>query len=129
MLVLVLECAPPKIIGYCSSWALQVATGVYVANLPRSDRETIWEQIVDWAKPDTRATMIWSSNANEQGLEVLSIGQPRRRVIEREGLLISTWFPRPREDLDNVEEALANSGMGRQRPTDQGGRRGGRTRL
>ena len=76
---------------------------MYVANLPKSDREAIWEQIVNWAKPDTRAAMIWSSSANEQGLEVLAIGQPRRRVIEREGLLISTWFPRPREDLDNPE--------------------------
>ena len=107
MLVLVLECAPPKVVGFCSSWALQVATGVYVANLPKSDREAIWAQICAWARPDTRATMVWSSSETEQGLEVKLLGEPHRRVTEREGLLISTWFPRPREDLDNPEELTA----------------------
>ncbi len=103
MLVLVLECAPPKVVGFCSSWALQVSTGVYVANLPRSDGEVIWEQICKWSRPDTRATMVWSSSETEQGLEVKLLGKPHRRVTEREGLLISTWFPRPGEDLDNLE--------------------------
>ena len=104
MLVLVLECAPPKVVGFCSSWALQVATGVYVANLPISDREAIWAQICEWARADTRATMVWSSSATEQGLEMKQLGEPHRRVTEREGLLISTWFPRPREDLENLEQ-------------------------
>lgn len=93
MLVLVLECAPPKVVGYCSSWALQVATGVYVANLPVKQREEIWEQIVAWSRSDTRIVMIWSSNANEQGLEFRIFGEPRRSVTDREGLLISTWIP------------------------------------
>lgn len=104
MLVLVLECAPPKVVGFCSSWALQVAAGVYVANLPKSDREAIWTRICSWAKTDTRATMVWSSSETEQGLEVRLLGEPHRRVTEREGLLISTWFPRLREDLDNPED-------------------------
>jgi CRISPR-associated endoribonuclease Cas2 subtype I-E len=94
MLVLVLECAPPKVVGFCSSWALQVATGVYVANLPAKQREEIWEQIVEWAREDTRAVMVWSSPANEQGLEFRALGEPRRRITDREGLLISTWIPR-----------------------------------
>ncbi len=103
MLVLVLECAPPKLYGFCSSWALQVATGVYVANLPTKTREEIWEQVVEWSNPETRAVMIWSSTANEQGLEYRMIGEPRRRVVEREGLLISTWIPRE-VDGENVPE-------------------------
>jgi CRISPR-associated endoribonuclease Cas2 subtype I-E len=94
MLVLVLECAPPKVYGFCSSWALQVATGVYVANLPTKTREEIWEQVVQWSNAETRAVMLWSSSANEQGLEYRMIGEPRRRVSEREGLFISTWIPR-----------------------------------
>lgn len=94
MLVVVIESAPPKIHGYCSSWALQVATGVYVANLPAKVRDEIWLQVLDWADSKTDAVMIWSAQGSEQGLEFRSIGSPRRRVIEREGLLISTWFPR-----------------------------------
>ncbi|HET8656972.1 MAG TPA: type I-E CRISPR-associated endoribonuclease Cas2e [Longimicrobiaceae bacterium] len=94
MLVLVLECAPPKLYGYCSSWALQVSTGVYAANLPAKTREAIWEQVLKWSDAETRAVMIWDSPANEQGLEFRNLGEPRRRVVDREGLLISTWIPR-----------------------------------
>jgi CRISPR-associated protein Cas2 len=103
MLLLVLECAPPKLYGYCSSWALQVATGVYAANLPAKTREEIWEQVIRWSSIETRAVMLWSSNANEQGLEYRMIGEPRRKVIEREGLLISTWIPREESSEDLPE--------------------------
>lgn len=98
MLVLVLECAPPKLYGFCSSWALQVATGVYVANLPAKTREQIWEQVVQWATGDTRAMMVWDSRGSEQGLEHRVLGSPRRTITEREGLLISTWIPPAKED-------------------------------
>lgn len=98
MLVLVLECAPEKLVGYCSSWALQVATGVYVANLPRRTRETIWEQVLTWAEPETRAVLVWDSPDTEQGLDARILGAPRRRITRREGLLISTWMPRTEHD-------------------------------
>lgn len=99
MLVIVLECAPPKVVGYCSSWALQIATGVYVGNLPASQREAIWEQIEEWAEPDTRVTMIWPSKRTEQGLACRTLGAARRSVVAREDLLVSTWIPRPTRDL------------------------------
>jgi CRISPR-associated endoribonuclease Cas2 subtype I-E len=105
MLVLVVECAPPKLFGFCSSWALQVATGVYVANLPMKTREEIWEQVVEWSNPATRAVMLWPSSANEQGLEYRTIGAPRRRIGEREGLLVSTWIQRASPDEDTPEQA------------------------
>lgn len=98
MLVLVIECAPPKVYGFCSSWALQVATGVYVANLPATQREEIWAQVVEWSDRATRAVMLWSSSANEQRLEFRQLGEPRRRVVDYEGLLISTWIARERVD-------------------------------
>ncbi len=98
MLVLVLECAPPKLYGFCSSWALQVATGVYVANLPAKTREEIWDQVKTWSDAETRAIMLWSSPVNEQGLASAQIGHPRRRVVEYEGLLVSTWIPREAVD-------------------------------
>ncbi len=99
MLVLVLECAPPRVVGYCSSWALQVATGVYVANLPKGEREEIWRVITLWSENDTRAVMVWSSPNSEQGLAYAVLGAPRRAVVDREGLLISTWLRRPHQDL------------------------------
>jgi len=99
MLLLVLECAPPKVYGYCSSWALQVATGVYVANLPAKQRDEIWDQIVEWASEQTRALLIWPSPHTEQGLTYRSLGQPRRTIRDMEGLLISTWIPRTEEEI------------------------------
>ena len=70
-----------------------------MANLPKPQREEIWRWIEDWAQEDTRAVMVWSSNANEQGLEYRTLGTPRRTITDREGLLISTWLPRPADDL------------------------------
>jgi CRISPR-associated protein Cas2 len=98
MLVLVLESAPPKLYGFCSSWALQVATGVYVANLPVKTREEIWAQVQEWATPETRAIMIWGARGTEQGLDSRQLGEPRRRVVDYEGLLVSTWIPREEGD-------------------------------
>ena len=101
---MVLECAPPKLYGFCSSWALQVATGVYVANLPAKTREQIWEQVVEWATEDTRAMLVWDSRGSEQGLEHRVLGSPRRTITEREGLLISTWIPLSKEDAIGPED-------------------------
>lgn len=103
MLVLVLECAPPKLVGFCSSWALQVSTGVYVANLPAKQREEIWEQVVAWSSSDTRAVMLWPSPDNEQGLSHRTLGTPRRRVVDREGLLVSTWIPQSADEEEGPE--------------------------
>ena len=94
MLVLRLERAPPRLIGYCSSWALRIAPGVFVANLPSRVREEIWDHVVGYATSETRAVLVWSSReANEQGLQVRTLGAPRRRIVDREGLLISSWIP------------------------------------
>ena len=106
MFVLVLERAPPKVVGFCSSWALQVSTGVYVANLPKKQREEIWDWIETWGETETRAVMVWPSPDREQGLDFRIMGSPRRTITEREGLLVSTWFPRPKADLYESPEEM-----------------------
>lgn len=97
MLLLILELAPPKLRGYCSSWALQVSTGVYVANLPASVRDEIWDRVERWSTPETRAIMLWPDSRTEQGLECRMRGDPSRAVTRREGLLVSRWLPIDRE--------------------------------
>jgi CRISPR-associated endoribonuclease Cas2 subtype I-E len=67
---------------------------VFVANLPASTRAEIWDHVVAFASNDTKAVMVWSNRgANEQGLEVRTLGTPRRRIVDREGLLVSSWIP------------------------------------
>jgi CRISPR-associated protein Cas2 len=97
MLVIAVERAPPKVRGYLASWALQIATGVYVANLPARTRDEIWEYVVRWATRETTAVMLWNTMSNEQGLEIRIHGSPRRRVTRVEGLLMSTWIPADEE--------------------------------
>jgi CRISPR-associated protein Cas2 len=97
MLVIATENLPPKLRGYLSSWGLQIATGVYVANLPARTRDEIWATVVSWARPDTTAVLLWGTSSTEQGIAVRSLGRPRRRVAEIEGLLVSTWIPREEE--------------------------------
>lgn len=97
MMILVVERASPKIRGYLSSWCLQVATGVYVANLPHAIREKIWAQLEAWAPPHMAAVLVWTRSDTEQGLRFLLLGRPRRRLLEVEGLVVSHW-------LDAVDE-------------------------
>jgi len=91
-MVLVVECAGMKLRGYLSSWCLQVATGVYVGNLPAAIREEIWTRVQDWADDATSAVLIWNRSDSEQGLRFEQIGTPRRRLEEREGLVLSLWL-------------------------------------
>lgn len=93
MLVIVVENAPPKLRGYLSSWALQVAAGVYVANLPARIRDEMWERVQRWATPQTTAVLLWATSTTEQGIAVRIHGRPHRTIREIEGLLVSTWIP------------------------------------
>ena len=93
MLVLKLENAPPRLVGYCSSWAIQVTTHVFVARLPAVAREVIWEEVVRLATDRTNAVMIWASTRKEQGLDFRVIGEPRRHPEEIEGFIVSTYVP------------------------------------
>ena len=97
MMILVVERASPKIRGYLSSWCLQVSTGVYVANLPQAIRQQIWAQLDEWAPPQMAAVLLWTRSDTEQGLRFLQLGNPRRKLCELEGLVVSSW-------LDAVEE-------------------------
>ena len=101
MLVIATENLPPKLRGYLSSWGLQIATGVYVANLPARTREEIWATVVRWARPETSAILLWGTSSTEQGIAVRSLGSPRRCVQEIEGLLVSTWLPREEESASS----------------------------
>lgn len=118
MLVLRLERAPPRLIGYCSSWALRIAAGVFVANLPSRIREDIWDHVVSYATDETRAVLVWSSReANEQGLQIRTLGSPRRQIVDREGLLVSSWIPKNGGD-DHPEETPYPSTPSRNRSSD-----------
>ena len=97
MLILVVERATPKIRGFLSSWCLQVATGVYVANLPQAIREKIWSQLEEWASTEMAAVLLWTRGDSEQGLRFLQRGTPRRRLVEIEGLIVSTWLAQEEE--------------------------------
>lgn len=92
MMILVVERASSKIRGFLSSWCLQVATGVYVANLPHAIRETIWAQLEEWAPTEMAAVLVWTRGDREQGLRFLQLGTPRRRLVEIEGLVVSLWL-------------------------------------
>lgn len=98
MLIVILECAAPRLRGYCSSWGLQIAIGVYAITAPASHRDAIWGQLLQWAGPETRLTMVWGSAQTEQGVEWRSIGAPRRALVESEGLTLSLWLPPAAEE-------------------------------
>ena len=78
MLVLTIENAPPKLIGYCSSWAIQISTHVFVANLPAREREVIWKKVLRWAREDTSAVMVWPTKYSKVAMAFIIV--PIHRV-------------------------------------------------
>ena len=93
MLVLIIENAPARLIGFCSSWAVQVGTHIFVASLPKRAREKIWDKVNQLATVETNAVLVWSSTRTEQGFEFLVLGAPRRRPVMTEGFVISMFLP------------------------------------
>ena len=89
MLVIVVENAPPRLRGRLAVWMLEVRAGVYVGNVSRRVRETIWENIMKGVDSGS-AIMAWSTN-NESGFDVTTLGPNRRIPVEMDGIKLVSF--------------------------------------
>ena len=71
-----------------SRLTLELKSGVYIGNLGRRVREKLWQKIVEEWKAN--ALMIFTTN-NEQGYSALSNGDTSREIIEHEGLILTSF--------------------------------------
>ena len=91
MLVIVVENVPPRLRGRLAIWLLEVRAGVYVGNVSRRVRETIWDTVAK-SIGEGNAVMAWSTNT-ESGFDFLTWGANRREPVEIDGLKLVSFLP------------------------------------
>ena len=98
MTVIVMECAPESVRGELTRWFLELKPGVFVGNVNVRIRELLWKRICE-TDAATGSVMVFSA-PNEQGFEMKVFGDPKRKVIDFEGIQLITVS----ETSDNATE-------------------------
>lgn len=88
MTVIVMECAPESVRGELTRWFLELKPGVFVGNVNVRIRELLWKRICE-TDAATGSVMAFSAS-NEQGFEMKVFGDPKRKVIDFEGIQLIT---------------------------------------
>lgn len=84
MVVISLEKPPASIRGELTRWFVEVKANVFVGNVNARVRDLLWGRICASGHIDA-ALMIYSCN-NEQGYAIKMFGDPKRRVVDFDGV-------------------------------------------
>ena len=84
MVVMILERVPASLRGELTRWMLEPKTGVFVGQVSALVRDKLWEKVCQSMKGGA-GTLVWSTD-NEQGFAFRLQGDPRRTVVDFEGL-------------------------------------------
>ena len=84
MVVIVMENGSSRLRGELTRWMLETKPGVYVGNMSAMVRNRLWQKICE-EKPEIHTLMIYSASC-EQGFRMEMHGDPRRRVVDMDGL-------------------------------------------
>jgi len=86
MVVFILENVPPSLRGELSRWLFEVKAGVFTGKISALVRDELW-QLIGKQLGKGSAVMIYPMN-NEQGFSAKTLGNPSRRLVDIEGLLL-----------------------------------------
>lgn len=81
---MVMENVPPSLRGECTRWMLEVKAGVFIGTVNATVRERLWQMVQEQANGGN-CLIAYSCN-NEQGYRMEVCGNPRRRVVDFDGL-------------------------------------------
>ena len=84
MTVIAMDTAPEGVRGELTRWFLELKTGVFVGKLKVRIRELLWKRICETETADG-AVMVYS-DTNEQGFSMRVCGDPKRSVVDLEGV-------------------------------------------
>lgn len=84
MVTFIVEAAPDSLYGELTRWLLEPKHGVFVGNVNAMVREKLWKKIQNSGN-ETNAIMIFNTD-NEQGYALEMIGEPKRCVVDIEGI-------------------------------------------
>jgi CRISPR-associated protein Cas2 len=86
MTVLVLESVSESLRGECTRFLLEIKAGVFIGTLSALVREKLWDKVK--ATSGEGNCLIAYPSDNEQGFQMEMSGNPRRTIIDIEGLLL-----------------------------------------
>lgn len=86
MTVLVLENVSESLRGECTRFLLEIKAGVFIGTISALVREKLWDKVKDSAGEGN--SLIAYPSDNEQGFRMEMCGNPRRSIIDIEGLLL-----------------------------------------
>ena len=84
MTVIVMDCAPESVRGELTRWFLELKPGVFVGKVNVKIRELLWQRICQSDR--ARGAVMAYDRGNEQGFEMKIYGEPRRKVVDFEGI-------------------------------------------
>ncbi|MCP3973646.1 MAG: type I-E CRISPR-associated endoribonuclease Cas2 [bacterium] len=88
MVVIIIETAPRPLRGEITRWMIEPAPGVYVGTMSARVRDRLWDRIT--TNPSAITATILYTAQTEQGFDVRTTGQPKRRIRDFEGLNLVT---------------------------------------
>lgn len=91
MTVVVTEAVPPRLRGRLAIWLLEVRAGVYIGDVSKRVRETLW-QYIEADLGEGNVVMAWATNT-ESGFDFQTIGENRRFPVEMDGLRLVSFLP------------------------------------
>lgn len=91
MTVVVTEAIPLRLRGRLAVWLLEVRAGVYIGDVSRRVRETLW-QYMEADLGDGNIVMGWATNT-ESGFDFQTMGENRRIPVEMDGLRLVSFLP------------------------------------
>lgn len=97
MLVIAVENAPDRLIGYLSRWLLEVRAGVFIGNYSVNVRNKLWET-TRMEIGGGNAVMVWSA-ANESGFDFLTWGKNRRNPVDFDGMKLVKFTPAEEDEV------------------------------
>ena len=84
MTVIAMDTAPEGVRGELTRWFLELKPGVFVGKVNVRIRDLLWERICKTEAADG-AVMVYS-DTNEQGFSMRVYGDPKRSVVDLEGV-------------------------------------------
>ena len=81
---MILEKVSTSLRGELTRWMIEPHSGLFVGHLSAMVRDKLWETCCSKLK-EGAAVQIWSTN-NEQRFEIRSFGDPKRTVVDFDGL-------------------------------------------
>jgi len=104
MTVIVTRNVPDRFRGFLASCMLEPAPGVYVApNMSRAVRERVWDVMWAWkdlVPSDAGLLLLWRSLQATSGMEMQTIGWPKKEMFDYEGL----WLAHGRVSFEHAPD-------------------------